>query len=127
MGVCVPKDGSAWGLSPRVVIGDAGERQGLHQPRWDGLMPALSGTAGESVVVNLGHSPFRHPMDGYLPVSEVVHADARFVLQAYEESERMWRDVRHRRVGGNGGHVLPYHRGRRFLHCSLTMLLTWET
>ncbi|CAM9133388.1 unnamed protein product, partial [Laminaria digitata] len=93
MGVCVPKEGSAWGLSPRVVVGDAGERHGLHQPRWDGLMPTLSGTAGESVVINLGHSPFRHPMDGYLPVSEVVHADARFVLQVYKESERMWRDV----------------------------------
>lgn len=103
MGVCVPKEGSAWGLSPRVVVGDAGERHGLHQPRWDGLMPTLSGTAGESVVINLGHSPFRHPMDGYLPVSEVVHADARFVLQVYKESERMWRDVQHRRVKANHG------------------------
>lgn len=103
MGVCVPKEGSAWGLSPRVVVGDAGERHGMHQPRWDGLMPTLSGTTGESVVINLGHSPFRHPIDGYLPVSEVVHADARFVLQVYKESERMWRDVQHRRVKASRG------------------------
>ena len=103
MGVCVPKEGSAWGLYPRVVVGDAGERHGLHQPRWDGLMPTFSGTAGESMVINLGHSPFRHPMEGYFPVSEVVHADARFVLQVYNESERMWRDVRRRRVKVNHG------------------------
>lgn len=107
MGVCVPKEGSAWGLSPRVVVGDAGERHGMHQPRWDGLMPTLSGTAGESVVINLGHSPFRHPIDGYLPVSEVVHADARFVLQVYKESERMWRDVQHRRVKASHGSSPP--------------------
>lgn len=121
MGVCVPKDGSPWGLFPRVVIGDADERQGLHQPRWDGLMPTLSGTAGESVVVNLGHSPFRHPMDGYLPVSEVVHADARFVMQVYKESERMWRDVRHRRVKANVRRV-SYDREVQYLFLSKLFL-----
>lgn len=96
MGVCVPKEGLAWGLCPRVVIGDAGIDLGRRQPRWDGLMPTLSGTAGQSMVINLGHSPFRHPMDGYPPVSEAVHADARFVLQVYNDTERMWQDVRRR-------------------------------
>lgn len=103
MGVCVPKEGSTWGLSPRVVVGDAVERHGLDHARWDGLMPTLSGTAGESVVINLGHLPFRHPIDGYRPVCEVVHADARFALQAYNEPERTWRDVKHRRVKANHG------------------------
>lgn len=94
-GLCVPKEGAAWGLSPRVVVGDAGSDPGHRRaPRWDGLMPTLSGTAGQSMVINLGHSPFRHPVEGFRPVSEMVHADARFVLQVYRNAERFWEDVR---------------------------------
>lgn len=85
-----------WGLSPRAIVGDTSTGLGRRRPRWDGLMPTLSGTAGQSVVVNLGHSPFRHPIDGYLPVSEMVHADARFVLQIYQDAEKIWQDVRSR-------------------------------
>ncbi len=105
MGVCVPREGSAWGLSPRLVLGDTGAGLGRRQPRWDGLMPSISGMAGQGMVVNLGHAPFRHPMDGgYLPVSEVAHADARFVLQVYDDDAKMWQDVRPRWVpcGGAG-------------------------
>lgn len=96
--MCVPRDGggSAWGLSPRVVLGDTGAGLGRRQPRWDGLMPSISGMAGQGMVVNLGHLPFRHPMEGYLPVSEMAHADARFVLQVYDDAGRMWQDVRPR-------------------------------
>ncbi|CAN0011735.1 unnamed protein product, partial [Ectocarpus sp. 12 AP-2014] len=94
MGVCVPKNGSAWGLSPRVVLGDTGTNLGRRQPRWDGLMPAISGMAGQGMVVNIGHLPFRYPMNGYAPVSQVAHADARFVLQVYDDTNRMWQDVR---------------------------------
>ncbi|CAN0355595.1 unnamed protein product [Ectocarpus sp. 6 AP-2014] len=93
MGVCVPKNGSAWGLSPRVVLGDTGTNLGRRQPRWDGLMPSISGTAGQGMVVNIGHLPFRYPMNGYAPVSQVAHADARFVLQVYDDANRMWQDV----------------------------------
>ncbi|CAM9151525.1 unnamed protein product [Scytosiphon promiscuus] len=93
MGVCVPRDGSAWGLLPRVVLGDTATARGRCQPRWDGLMPSISGVAGQRMVVNLGHLPFRHPMDGYRPVSEVAHADARFLLQVYDDESRMWQDV----------------------------------
>lgn len=56
-------------------------------------MPSISGVAGQRMVVNLGHLPFRHPMDGYLPVSEIAHADARFILQVYDDESRMWQDV----------------------------------
>lgn len=96
MGVCVPKDGTAWGLSPRVVIGDPGTNPGRCKLRWEGLMPTLSCVAGESMIVNLGRSPFRYPMDGYRPLSEVVQADARFVLQVFTGSAPMWEDVRPR-------------------------------
>lgn len=96
MGVCVPREGGPWGLSPRVVLGDTAAGLGRRQPRWDGLMPSISGMAGQGMVVNLGHSPFRHPMEGYLPVSEMAHADARFVLQVYDDASRMWQDVRPR-------------------------------
>ncbi|CAN0528775.1 unnamed protein product, partial [Ectocarpus sp. 12 AP-2014] len=94
MGVCVPKNGSAWGLSPRVVLGDTGTDLDRRQPRWDGLMPSISGTAGQGMVVNIGHLPFRFPMNGYAPVSQLAHADARFVLQVYDDANRMWQDVR---------------------------------
>ncbi|CAM9358684.1 unnamed protein product, partial [Hapterophycus canaliculatus] len=93
MGVCVPREGSAWGLSPRIVLGDTAPARGRRQPRWDGLMPSISGVAGQRMVVNLGHLPFRHPMDGHLPVSEIAHADARFTLQVYDDESRMWQDV----------------------------------
>lgn len=96
MGVCVPLSGSIWGLSPRMVIGDAGTSPGLRKLRWDGLMPTLSGTAGESMVINLGHAPFRHPVEGYRPVCDMVQADARFVLQVYKHADRMWQDVQRR-------------------------------
>lgn len=99
--MCVPREGSAWGLSPRLVLGDTGAGLGRRQPRWDGLMPSISGVAGQGMVVNLGHAPFRHPMDGgYLPVSELAHADARFVLQVYDDDAKMWQDVRPRWVPG---------------------------
>lgn len=94
VGVCVPKEGSMWGLSPRVVVGDTGTGLGRGQPRWDGLMPSISGRAGQGMLVNLGHSPFRHSADGYLPVSEMAHADARFILQVYDDASKMWQDVR---------------------------------
>lgn len=94
--MCVPRDGAAWGLSPRVVLGDTGTGLGRRQPRWDGLMPSVSGMAGQGMLVNLGHLPFRHPMEGYLPVSEMAHANARFVLQVYDDASRMWQDVRPR-------------------------------
>lgn len=92
--MCVPKEGSVWGLSPRVVLGDTGISLGRRQPWWDGLMPSISGMAGQGMLVNLGHLPFRHSVDGYLPVSEMAHADARFILQVYDDSSRMWQDVR---------------------------------
>lgn len=99
MGVCVPRAGAAkWGLFPRVVLGDTGTGPGRRQPRWDGLMPSMSGMAGQGMVVNLGHLPFRHPMEGYVPVSEMAHADAQFVLQVYDDASRMWQDVRPRYV-----------------------------
>ena len=95
--MCVPRAGAAkWGLSPRVVLGDTSTGPGRRQPRWDGLMPSISGVAGQGMVVNLGHLPFRHPVEGYLPVLEMAHADARFVLQVYDDASRMWRDVRPR-------------------------------
>lgn len=125
MGVCVPKEGSTWGLSPRVVVGDAVERHGLHHARWDGLMPTLRGTAGESVVINLGHFPFRHPMDGYRPVCEVVNADARFALQAYNEPERMWRDVKHRRAKVNHGSSPQISRSVFILFEGVSRVVFW--
>lgn len=96
MGVCVPKDGSTWGLSPRVVLGDSGTVLGRRPHRWDGLMPSVSGLAGQGMVVNIGHQPFRYPMNGYASVSQMAHADARFMLQVYDDASRMWRDVRPR-------------------------------
>lgn len=97
-GVCVPKDGTAWGLSPRVVIGDPVSNPARRGPRWEGLMPTLSCVAGESMVINLGRSPFRYPIDGYQPLCQMVQADARFVLQVYSSAETLWEDVRPRYV-----------------------------
>lgn len=94
MGICVPKEGFMWGLSPRVVLGDTGTSLDRSQPWWDDLMPSISGMAGQQMLVNLGHSPFRHSVDGYLPVSEMAHADARFVLQVYDNTNKIWEDVR---------------------------------
>lgn len=96
MGIGVPRDGAAWGLFPRVVIGVPGTTSGGRNTRWEGLMPTWNCAAGESMIVNLGRSPFRYPMEGYRPLSEMVQADARFVLQVYRGSVPMWEDVRPR-------------------------------
>lgn len=98
MGVCVPREGAAWGLSPRVVLGDPGTSPDRRKRRWEGLMPALSCVSGESMVINIGRSPFRYPMAGYRPLSEMMQANARLVLQVYRGSEPMWEDIRPRCV-----------------------------
>ncbi|CAM9783858.1 unnamed protein product [Discosporangium mesarthrocarpum] len=114
-GLAIPRDGAAWGLTPCVLVGEAdnmppgpggagsaggnrGDRgkggPGPMKRGWDGLMPAVSCTSEQSMVINIGGEPFRHLPWGYRPLTEVVQSRARFVLQVYNVGEGMWEDIR---------------------------------
>lgn len=96
-GLCVPKEGSRWGLSPRrldVQCAGTGVPLGWRRNfRWDGLMPILSGMAGQSVKINVSRSAFRYPKQDCLPLAEMADGEARFVIQVYCDADKMWRDV----------------------------------
>lgn len=95
-GLCVPKDGATWGLCPRVMIGEPVTNPRRRKPLWGDLIPALSCASGESVVINVGRSPFSFPPEGYRPLCEMVQADARLGLQVYSDAAGAWEDVRQR-------------------------------